>query len=322
MSEAVAAPAGGASSAAGAVGVAGATTGEGAVGNPTGGAVSASTGVAGTGNNIKVTDSGAVNTNTTAVTAGSIDWTNGLDAEAKEFINNKGYKDAGALLESYRNLEKLRGVPQERLLKLPESADSPDWNNVYTALGKPTSPDGYGLQVEAGADPSFVNWAKSTFHDINLTKQQSDGLLSKFNDFSAAQEVERAEAHKNEVAAKELELKKDWGAAYHQNIAAAQRAAKEFGISGAAIDALEIAIGFDGTMKFMHNLGTKIGEAGYISGNPVSGFGDSAILTPEQARAQLSMLKKDPAFTAKYLAGDSDAKSKMTRLHQMAYSAD
>ena len=65
-----------------------------------------------------------------------------------------------------------------------------------------------------------------------------------------------------------------------------------------------------------------MGEAGYIAGNPTTGFGDSAILTPEQAMAQIKHVKSDPVFTAKFLAGDGDAKAKMSRLHKMAYPSD
>jgi len=248
----------------------------------------------------------------------SKDWTNNFSEDQKAFVTNKGFKDAASVLDSYVNLEKLRGVPQDRLLKLPETADAPEWADIHTKLGKPASADGYGIKSE-GDNTAFSDWAKDAFFKNNITKTQAEGLLANLADFSTGQETSNAESYETEVANADIQLKKDWGTAYHQNIASAQRAAKEFGIPENAIDALEIAIGFDGTMKFMHSIGTKLGEAGFVAGNPMTGFGESAVLTPQQAIAQIGILKKDSSFVAKYTTGDSDAKAKMSRLHQMAY---
>lgn len=258
-------------------------------------------------------------TGAAAATGGG--WAETFSPELKEYIANKGFKDPSMLLDSYINLEKLRGVPQERLLKLPEAADSPEWGQVWSKLGRPDSPEGYGIEVPEKADPEFYNWAKSAFHKLNFTKDQATNLLTEFSQYSEGVKLTAQEKYKQQVSEQELALKKEWGAAYHQNIAVAQEAVKKFGVPAEAVDALEKTLGFDGVMKFLSNIGSKLGESRFIAGNQGAGFSpeNGGILTPDQAKARISSLKKDPTFVQRYVAGDYEAKKKMDLLHEMAY---
>jgi len=249
-------------------------------------------------------------------------WTETFDSDMKDYVTNKGFTDPKAVLESYRNLEKLRGVPQERLLKIPEAADAPEWNEVYSKLGKPATPEGYGLMSKGEEDGGFTDWAKDTFHKLNLTTSQGQSIVEQFNEFKNSQEVHEQERYTMDVQDQTKALQKEWGNAYQQNIARAQHAYRTFGLSDKAVSALEKSIGFDGTMKFMHDLGSRISEHGYVSGETPRGFGDSVILTPDQARARISALKNDPDFTNKYIKGDVKARSEMSRLHEMASASD
>lgn len=251
-------------------------------------------------------------------------WTQSLSPELQEFVNTKGFKDPASVLDSYRNLEKLRGVPQDRLLKLPETPDAPEWKDVYSKLGVPDNAEGYGLQATEGGDEKFLNWAKETFHGLNLTKDQAHKLVEGFNQFAQDKTEMSANEYNEKVKTQEMDLKKDWGSAYHQNVANAQNAARAFDIPGEAVDALEKVMGFDGVMKFLNNIGTKIGESNFHTGEGRQGFGggDSDLLTPSQAKAKIASLKQDPTFTQKYLAGDGEAKARMSRLHKMAYPDD
>jgi len=225
-----------------------------------------------------------------------IKWTDSLKSEHKDYVEGKGFKDPSAVLESYINLEKLRGVPQDRLLKMPETADSPEWEQLYSKLGKPDKAEGYELTVPEGEDATFVDWAKEAFHKLNMTKDQATGLIESFNQMVDNQKADGGEAYKADVQKQEMNLKKEWGQAYHQNIANAQNAAKEFGVPTEAIDAMEKSIGFDGVMKMMNSIGEKIGESKYHDGGKsVDGFGQN-VLTPERAMAEISKLKGDNTF--------------------------
>lgn len=251
-------------------------------------------------------------------------WTDSFDADAQEYVRQKGFQDQKALLDSYRNLEKLRGVPQDRLLKLPEAGDEKGWKDVYEKLGKPATPEGYGLQAKDPNNTGFVDWAKSTFDKLNLTTQQGQELVAQFNTFSEAQEKAANEQHTAAVQGQVLSLKKEWGAAFDQNVGAAQAAYRRMGIPDKAIDALERTMGFDGVIKMFHGIGAKIGEHAFIDGGGQgkgAGFGD-LILAPAEAAAKIKALKADPGFAAKYIARDANAVAEMERLHKMAYPTD
>src|SRR4051812_22872278 len=75
-------------------------------------------------------------TTTTTTAAANAPWYGGVaDAELRGFAELKGWKSPDDALVSYRNLEKLQGVPPERLLKLPEKADDPAWSEIHGKLG-------------------------------------------------------------------------------------------------------------------------------------------------------------------------------------------
>lgn len=247
-------------------------------------------------------------------------WTDGFDASQKDYIAQKGFQDNKALLDSYVNLEKLRGVPAERLLKIPEAPDAPEWNDIYSKLGKPATAEGYGIQPADPKQPAFSNWAKETFLKNNLTQAQGQELVKAFTDFQTQAEADAKVAHTQKVQEQTGLLKKEWGAAYDQNVNRARAAYRQFGIPDAAIDSLENTIGFDGVMKMFHKLGSQIGEHDYING---SGPGDkNLVLTPDQAKARIKALKSDKAWADKYLNKSVAEVQEMERLQKMAYPSE
>jgi len=256
----------------------------------------------------------------TSTSAASTSWTDTLAPDLKEYVGSKGFKDPSAVLDSYRNLEKLRGVPQERLLKLPEAPDAPEWAEVYSKLGKPENPDGYGLQSSPKGDENFLKWAKETFYQNNLNKGQAQSLVQKFNEYAQQKATAMQTEYAEKVKMQELSLKKEWGSAYEQNMAKARVAAKQFGVPGEALDALEKAMGYDGVMKFFNKVSSSMGESTYHGGQQTAGFGpEGGALTPADARSKIEALKKDQSFVDRYTKGDVKAREQLTRLHQMAY---
>lgn len=249
-------------------------------------------------------------------------WTDSFDPDTKEYVTQKGFTDPKAVLESYRNLEKLRGVPQERLLKLPETPDAPEWNDVYSKLGKPATPEGYNLQPKDPKHPEFTNWAKDTFLKHNLSTQQGQELVKEFDAFTTAQDQAELAAHTAAVQEQVGTLKKEWGGAYQQNVNRAQAAYRQLGIPDAAIDSLEKSIGFDGVMKLFSELGNKVGEASFVSGDNTQSFGEGSILTPDQANARIKALKNDSAWADQYIKGSVKHREEMNRLMQMANATD
>lgn len=245
------------------------------------------------------------------------DWTSTLTPEMRGFVQNKQFKDPSAVLESYVNLEKLHGVPQERLLKLPEKADAPEWNDIYGKLGKPSKADDYKIPMpEKGGDPEFVKWAKEAFHKANLTTKQAELVATKWNEYSAKQVQAQMEVGEAKAKAQEISLKKEWGAAFDQNMGIAKKAAVAFGVTADILDAIESSVGYDGAIKFMHTLGSKVGEHNFVSQGSSQGFG---VNTPDMAKQRIQALRGDPSFVKDYTNGVSSARMMMEKLHKEAY---
>lgn len=249
------------------------------------------------------------------------DWTTGLSDELKGFVQTKNFKDPTAVLDSYRNLEKLMGAPKERLLKLPEKADDPAWGEVYSKLGRPADPKEYNFEVPQGGDPKLADWAKGTFHKLNMPKSMADNLAKEWNAMAAQVEAQQKEAYDNHVAQDTQALKKEWGAAHDQNTKIAEKAFRALGFKPEVADGLEKVIGHAETMKLFHALGTKLGEDNFQIGTGSNqNFGGA--MTPAQAKDRISALRADPGFVSKYVNNDADARNEMARLHQFAYPSD
>jgi len=264
-----------------------------------------------------VTASAGVTTGQAATTAATAvpDWTTGLNEDLRGYVQNKGFKDPAAAIDSYRNLEKLMGVPKERLLKLPEKDDDPAWSEVHARLGRPASPDEYKID---GENKEFAKWAKETFHGLGLNKKQAEALFGKYNEFAKGHSTKQMEAQVQQAQASEAALKKEWGAAYDQNVMTAKKAAMTFGLTKEVIDKLESAMGYAEVMKFMSTIGSKVGEDSFVASSSSSrGFG---VMTPEQAKNRISGLKQDREFIAKLSQGNAEARAEWDRLNQWAVS--
>lgn len=252
----------------------------------------------------------------TTTTPPSNEWTAGFSDDLKGYIQNKGFKDPLGLVESYRNFEKLQGVPQDRLLKLPENIDlgTPEGRAIFEKLGAPKDPKEYQIQIpKEHGDEKLANWFREVAYKNGFTHKQAEGLLGAWNAERAAALKATTEQLAQKAIAAEQNLKKEWGGAFEQNTNIAKAGAKALGISKEQLDALEDSLGFDGAMKLFHKFGSATGEHEFVAGKPANG----GILTPQQAGARISELQKDKSFYARLKAQDVEAKKEWDRLHQM-----
>lgn len=251
------------------------------------------------------------------------DWIAGIkNEETRGYVQKKGFKDPELLADSYRNLEKLMGVPKEQILKLPEKFDSPEGEQVWQRLGKPEKPEGYGIEASKDAplqDKEFTEWAKNAFHKSNLTSDQAKNLLNEWNQLQTTAGQKQNDAFLAQSKSSSEALKAEWGNAYDVNLNKAQAAVRELGISPNEVNGMEKAIGYEKTMKLFSSLGSKVGESAFVNGIPRTGNGPMDVNT---ARATLANKKADVGFMAKYLAGDAAAKAEMGALFKDAHPGE
>ena len=253
--------------------------------------------------------------------ASEANWTDGLNEASQGFVENKGWKTADQMLDSYQNLEKTVGVPADQVLRLPKEGDAEGWGSVYNRLGRPEEPSGYKLnEVEVpdgGIDltSNLREWA----HEAGLSQEQAAKIYDNYNarlgEVTQEIQVQKAE----QAAADEQSLRKEWGNAWEENIAAGVRFRQRFGLDDAMVDKLEDALGLRGLLELSASIGRGLGEHSMPTGAEDGGESLSFGMTPAAAKAKIADLTLDKDFMDQYMDGRKEAVARMTRLHAVAH---
>ena len=235
------------------------------------------------------------------------------DNDLKGYLQNKGWKDPTELANGYRNLEKLVGSEK---VPLPKGAeDKEGWNRVYDALGRPKSAEEYKLPVPEGDPGTFAKAASGKFHELGISQQQAEGLANWWNETQKGQVTQMQQQSAQKTEAELSAVKNEWGQAYNENLELGRRAAREFGLDGQKLSAIENAMGTGEMLKFMAKIGRGLTEHNFEGGKSTSSFG----MTPEAAQSRINALRQDQAWSTKYISGDADAQTEMKRLMSIAY---
>lgn len=244
-----------------------------------------------------------------------------LEPEAHALVTERQWKTPNDVIKSYRNLEKLTGVPAEQIIKLPKGDDPAAWNDIYNRLGRPEKADGYKIPVPEGDSGEFAKMASQWFHDAGLTQAGATKLASKWNEYVASQQQTQADAAKLRDTQEVAALKQEWGADYDRHAGVVDKAAEVFGMTVEQLNALKSAMGPKAAMQFMRNIGSKLGaeDRAFHDGQSSNGFN---AMSPEQAQAEIARLQKDKAFAQEFNSSDprvrSEARQKMARLSVIA----
>lgn len=252
-------------------------------------------------------------------------WTDALGEGVRDYAAGKGWRDADALVESYRHLERKIG---ERGLPLPAAeADEAVWERFYNAAGRPEQPDGYEFAMPEGLPDDFAyseemaglmrGWA----HEAGLNPRQAQKLHDSYVGHLAEwSRGYRADQERRRAAA-ETELRADWGGAYRRNRELAGRAVDAFG--GAPLkDALK-AMGLKDDPRLLRafaRAGELIAEDGMV------GEGANRAAGRLGARAEIERLSGDGDFLARLTdrdrAGHEDAVRRWSDLHARAFGEE
>ena len=165
---------------------------------------------------------------------GSDDWLGGIkDAEARDYITRIGAKDLESALRHGASVEKMLGVPKDRLMRWPERSrlEDPDaYKDIMEKLGLPTGDDAhtkYDLPEVDGvfkfADDTEKAALQKAFHDLGILPDQAKGVMEKlYAPMIKAQAEKSAAASASAASEAEAALKAEWGAKYDENLGLAQ----------------------------------------------------------------------------------------------------
>lgn len=244
-------------------------------------------------------------------------WTTGLDTELVGSVQNRGWDklapDAAAreAVKAHKELERINGVPIERIVKLPAAgAEAKEWTPVYERLGTPKEAKDYDFsQVKRKdgkpVDEALITAVRNAAFKAHATK---DGAVEIAKDVVAHYETidtSKATVTQAEMQAEQVKLRTNWGAQADAQLIVAKRVAEVFGLTQDQITALQGQAGYANVMIGLANIGARIGEDKFIR---VGGDGGNGVMTPEQAVTKKRELMADPVWGKAFLEGDAAKK--------------
>lgn len=245
----------------------------------------------------------------------------GVSEESRGFFENKKFTDLDAVAKSYKNLEAMKGVPENELLRIPKAEDADGLAEMYNRLGRPEKAADYTLEgVEDG------DWFREVAHKSGLNESQAMEIIKGY-DAQLATASEQADAkYMQDTQVQMDELKKDWGVEFDANGEFAQIAAKKFGVNDEQLSQLERAMGTKGLMNFMAKLGRATSEGSYADGSDSSPVKGDLGKTPAAAKDALDRLMGDPEWKARYMSKDAairtQAMKERSDLSKLAYDQE
>lgn len=252
-----------------------------------------------------------------AANAATIAWLEGASAEQVGYVQNKGWTDPKQVLEGYQNLEKLRGVPADRLLTLPAAdADQAAKDAFFDKLGRPKVATDYGFKFE---DATIDTAVKGLMHKHGFSADQAAGFVADFQAFDKTVADGQKQASLEKFQADNQALKTEWGAAYDQNTQLARQGRDALGWSNEFVDAVGSAVGHSALMKMLHNVGSRTGEAAFVGSGQQPGALNGA-LSPAQAQARLSELTADKEWVKRLMSGGTESKEAQERRRLIGFA--
>lgn len=141
---------------------------------------------------------------------------------------------AGTVAKSYVNASQMIGRDKVPLPKTDE-----DWEGWYEAAGRPKTAAEYELSVPDGVPEGIyendkADLFKEQAHKAGLNGRQAQELHDWFVSTTSEEMARSADEGRAKMEAAEAALKSEWGRAYDQKLAAAKKAAIDYGGEGLA----------------------------------------------------------------------------------------
>lgn len=173
-------------------------------------------------------------TDNTVQTAKS--WKETISEEFRNDPNISKFTEIDALAKSYINATKMIGSDK---IAVPNNNSTDDqWEEVYSKLGRPESPDKYQLDFKSEVAPVDEQAIKSfaeVAHKTGLNEKQAQAILDFYKQNSENSVQQLKVDTETAQAQAEQQLRQEWGKQYESNITKAASVAKA-NMSGDVLD--------------------------------------------------------------------------------------
>ncbi len=156
-------------------------------------------------------------------------------------------------------------VPMDKVVMPTETSPPEAWEDLYTRLGRPTTPEDYAVEIPEGlenyyADPMMTE-AKTELHKVGLSQKQVDVVMAldrKRLGASIKNETEATEKAKTDA---ETALRNKWGTAYDERLHLANRMINDNVTDAGQKEAILARVGNDPVVgDFLANIAAKFVE--------------------------------------------------------------
>lgn len=241
-------------------------------------------------------------------------WYDSLSSDERAYISAKGWDKEGKgpadILKSYRNIERLRGVDAEKLVKLPDPKNAEEVAQFRARLGVPEKPDGYvNHDVETPTGPLRAELIANISHKIGATPEQHSALLDATGELVRNLFQTEAEDAARRNAAELVDLKREWGPKFDEYNQAVDSAVAQLGLDQEFVEALKIAGGEAKARRVLAQIGLKLGEHVRPAEKAIP-----SLMTRDIAQARIEAIKRDKVFYQRMVDGDAEARREWDQL--------
>ena len=139
-------------------------------------------------------------------------WKDSISEEYRKDPNIEKFTEADALAKSYINAVKMIG--QDKIVIPTKNSTQETWEEAYTKLGRPESPDKYNFDVKSdvvnmdeGAIKSFAEQS----HKLGLNNKQAEGILDFYKNNMEGNAQQAKIDTETAQSQSEQELRQEWG---------------------------------------------------------------------------------------------------------------
>lgn len=160
--------------------------------------------------------------------------TSGLPEDLKEYLAKGQYKDLAGVVNTARSAEQKLGRPSDRMVYLPSDVDDDyeeGMGQLYNRLGRPEQADGYELPEMEGYTLNEDQRATlgEVAHKYGVSQEALAGLVKEAME-PIIITVDEARAAQLDLNSQKCEaaLRREWGAAFDDRLAAVTDMVQEF----------------------------------------------------------------------------------------------
>ena len=154
------------------------------------------------------------------------DFLNSIPEDLRQHPSLSPIKDVENLARSYVNAQRLIGADK---IPMPVNPTDEDLDRIYGKLGRPESPDQYGIAADGNiiTEERATEYADIT-HKLRLTPDQAKGVLEYYRSVAENDMTTMANTNAQAMEQSAAALQAEWGDNYDAKMQSAQKVVDQF----------------------------------------------------------------------------------------------